>query len=163
VHGDIGLAQAIWGDAFDVAKGQAAFAKLLVEAAGRTEPGLTWFGGFKTDRGRIDLKRAGLFGIVSSARALAIRHHVRERSTSARLAGLKTLDVGSAHDLDALADAQDTFLDLILGQQIADIAAGRPASNAVVVKTLSARDRDRLKMALRAVASIEDLTHELLF
>jgi CBS domain-containing protein len=157
------LAQAVWGDAFDVAKGQAAFAKLLVEAGGRTEPGLMWFGGFKTDRGRIDLKKAGLFGIVSSARALAIRHHVRERSTPARLAGLKALDIGAAHDLDALADAQETFLDLILAQQIADIAQGRPASNAVVVKALSARDRERLKAALQTVAPVEDLSRELLF
>ena len=34
-------------------------------------------------RGRIDLKKAGLFGIVSAARALAIRHHVAARPTPA--------------------------------------------------------------------------------
>lgn len=163
VHGDLALANAMWEDAFDAAKGQAAFAKLLAEAAGRSEAGLTWFGGFKTDRGRIDLKKAGLFGIVSAARALAICHHVRERSTPARLAGIKALGIGAAKDLEALSGAHEVFLDLILAQQIADAAGGKPATNAVVVKTLSARDRERLSMALRAVASLEDMTRDLLF
>lgn len=157
------LANAVWEDAFDVAKGQAAFAKLLAEAAGRSEPGLTWFGGFKTDRGRIDLKKAGLFGIVSAARVLAICHHVRERSTPARLAGLRALGIGAEKDLDALSDAQEVFLDLILAQQIADAADGKPATNAVAVKTLSARDRERLRTALRAVAPLEDVSRDLLF
>ena len=44
-----------------------------------------------------------------------------------------------------------------------NIAAGRPASNAVVVKTLSARDHDRLKTTLGAVAPVENLIPELLF
>ena len=91
VHGDIGLARSIWEAGFDAAKGQAGFAKLLAEAAGVTKPGFTFFRRFRTDQGRIDLKKSGLFGIVSSVRALAICHHVMERSTPARLAGLKAL------------------------------------------------------------------------
>ena len=87
VHGDASLANALWREAFDRAAGEAAFAKLLAETAGAVAPALNWFGRFKTDKGRIDLKKAGLFGIVSTARALAIRHHVVERATSARLAG----------------------------------------------------------------------------
>jgi CBS domain-containing protein len=163
VHGDFGLADALWEDAFDAAQGQAAFAKLLADVAGRAEPALGWFGSFKTDQGRIDLKKAGLFGIVSAARALAIRHNVRERATPARLAKLKALDVGSGDDLEAIADAQEVFLDLILAQQIADIATGKPPNNTVVIKSLSKRDRERLKAALGAVESLEDMTRDLLF
>jgi CBS domain-containing protein len=163
VHGELGMANALWEDAFDIAKGRADFAKLLAEAAGKSERGLNWFGGFKTDQGRIDLKKAGLFGTVSAARALAIRHNVRERSTPARLMGVKALGIGAESDLDALCDAQEVFLDLILAQQIADISAGRPADNTVVVKNLSARDRERLRAALQAVAPLDDLTRDLLF
>jgi CBS domain-containing protein len=163
VHGDLTLANTLWEEAFDFAKGQAAFAKLLAEVAGRAEPGLNWFGGFKTEQGRINLKKAGLFPIVSAARALAIRHHVRERATPARLAGLKALAVGSEGDLDALIEAQEVFLDLILAQQIADIADGKPPSNAVAVKGLSPQERERLKAALRAVESLDELTRDLLF
>ena len=163
VHGDTGLAAALWREGFDLAAGEVSFAKLLAETAGSVAPSLNWFGGFKTVNGRIDLKRAGLFGIVSTARALAIRHRVVERSTAARLAGVKALGLGAESDLEALIDAQATFLDLVLAQQIRDVAAGIPPSNAVEIKRLSRRERARLHAALEAVANLDTLTRELLF
>ena len=86
VHGDGGLAVAVRQAAFDAAAGQIAFAKLLVEGI-RIPASLGFFGGIRAEGGRIDLKAAGLFGIVAAARAMAIRHHVMELSTPARLAG----------------------------------------------------------------------------
>lgn len=163
VHGEVGLCNALWRAAFDTARGQVAFAKLLAEASGGVEPGLNLLGGFRTERGRIDLKKTGLFGIVSSARALAICHHVVERSTPARLAGIKALGIGGERDLDALAEAQATFLDLLVAQQVEDTENGIPPSNAVLVKRLSRRDRVRLRDAFGAVAPLAELTRDLLF
>jgi CBS domain-containing protein len=162
VSGEAGLATGIWRTAFDMARGEAAFAKLLAESAGVREAGLTWFGRIKTENGRIDLKKAGLFGIVSMARTLAIRHHVVERSTLRRLAGIEALGRGGDADLDALADAEQTFLDLVLGQQVEDIEHGRPATNRVAVARLSRRNRNRLRAALKALESVEELTRDLL-
>lgn len=163
VHGDGSLADMLWREAFDAARGQTGFAKALVEAAGRTQSGLGLFGGIKTEQGRINLKKHGLFGIVTAARALAICHHVVERSTPARLMGVKALGLGGERDLDALAEAQAVFLHLILTQQIDDIEQGRPASNSVLVKPLSLRDRERLRAALGAVKPVEELMRDLLF
>ncbi|MGA7487417.1 MAG: DUF294 nucleotidyltransferase-like domain-containing protein, partial [Xanthobacteraceae bacterium] len=162
VHGEAGLADQIWRSAFEAARGDAAFAKLLAQSAGAREPGFNWLGRLRTEQGRIDLKKVGLFGIVSMARTLAIRHHVVERSTPARLAGIKALGRGAEIDLDALVDAQGTFLDLILGQQIADIEHGRPATNRVAVERLSRRDHKRLHIALKAVECVDELTRDLL-
>jgi CBS domain-containing protein len=162
VHGDGGLAVAVRQAAFAEAEGQAAFAKLLVEDI-RIPNSLNLLGGIRTEGGRIDLKAAGLFGLVAAARAMAIRYHVMDRSTSARLAGVKTLVHVSETDLDTLDEAQGVFLDLIVSQQIEDIAHGTPPSNAVSVKRLSARDRDRLRVALKAITAIDDLTRDLLF
>ena len=163
VHGDASLANRLHKDAFDAADGQWAFAKLLAESAGSTEPGLNLIGRFRTTEGRIDLKKTGLFGIVTSARTLAICHHVVERSTPARLAGILALGLGGAHDLDALVEAQGVFLDLLLDQQIQDMDQGAPASNAVAIKRLSQRDRDRLRSALHSVAQLDQMTQDLLF
>jgi CBS domain-containing protein len=163
VHGEVSLATELRREALDRAAGEAAFAKLLVESAGTPAPALNWFGGFKTVEGRINLKKSGLFSIVSAARALAIRHHVAERSTPARLAGVKALGLGAESDLDALIDAQRTLLDLILAQQIRDIADGIPPGNTVEVKRLSRRERERLHAALKAVAPLDTLTRDLLF
>lgn len=163
VHGDIAMANDLWRAAFDAAAGNAAFVKLLVEAAGEHESGTTMFGGFRTENGRIDLKKTGLFGIVTAARALAIRHHLLERSTPARLAAIAALGRGSAEDLEALARAQGQFLHLILAQQVADIQTGLPPGNKVAVKLLSREQRNALHEALAAVRPIDELTRDLLF
>jgi DNA polymerase-3 subunit epsilon/CBS domain-containing protein len=148
--------------AFAAAEGQVAFAKLLVE--GISVPrSVKFLGGIRTEDGRIDLKRAGLFGIVSAARAMAIRYHVTDRSTSARLAGLKALLHVSETDLDALAQAHGVFLDLIVSQQVEDVTHGISPSNTVSVNRLSPHDRDRLRTALEAVTCVDELTRNVLF
>jgi CBS domain-containing protein len=163
VHGDLALGNTIWREGFDLARGEFAFAKLLAEVSGGVAPGLTMFGGFRTSEGRIDLKRTGLFGIVSTARVLAISHHVVERATPARLDGIAALGIGGGSDLAALVEAQRTFLDLILAQQVEDIAHGHPPSNRVATKPLSHRNRDRLHQALDAVRYLDGLKRDLLF
>jgi CBS domain-containing protein len=162
VHGDASLADTVWRTGFDAARGQHAFAKLLVETAGWTEAGLGMFGGFRTVRDRIDLKKTGLFGLVTTARALAICHHVVERSTRARLAGIKALGRGG-EDIDALLAAQQVFHNLLVAQQIRDISNGIPPSNAVEVKGLSRQERERLRGALSSVGHLEAMTRDLLF
>ncbi len=94
---------------------------------------------------------------------LAVRHHVVERATPARLAGVKALGIGGESDLDALIEAQAVFLDLLLAQQVRDVERGTPPSNAVAVKALSRRDRERLRTALDAVRHLDRLTRDLLF
>ncbi len=163
VHGDLAMADALWRHAFDMANGKAEFAKLLAEAAGHVDNALGLFGGIRTEQGRVDLKRAGLFGIVSTARVLAIRHHVVERATPARLLGVRALGLGSDRDIDALLDAHATFLELVLAQQLDDIHHGRPPANTVVVKRLSARERERLQAALQAVRHLAELRRQMLF
>jgi CBS domain-containing protein len=162
VHGDAALAQELWRSAFDAAQGNAVFAKLLADASGQMPPGLTMFGGLRADNGRIDLKKVGLFGIVSTARVLAVRYHLLERSTPARLAAAAALGRGQ-QDLDALARAQALFLALILDQQIADVQAGLPPSNKVAVRRLSRVQRRDLAAALSAVSHLDSLTRDLLF
>lgn len=163
VHGSLVLADALWRHAFDAANGKAEFAKLLAEASGHVENAVGFFGGFRTNNGRVDLKRAGLFGVVSTARVLAIRHHVLERATPARLLGVRALGLGGDNDIDALIDAHAVFLEFILSQQLDDIHDGRAATNAVAIKRLSPRERERLQSALQAVRHLDDFTRQLLF
>jgi DNA polymerase-3 subunit epsilon/CBS domain-containing protein len=163
VYGHLGLADALWRHAFEAANGQVEFAKLLAEASGHVENALGVFGGFRATHGRIDLKRAGLFGVVSTARVLAIRHHVVERATPARLLGVRALGLGSDKDIDALLEAHPVFLQFILSQQLDDIHDGKAATNAVSIRRLSSRERERLKHALQAVRHLDELTRQLLF
>lgn len=163
VHGDGSLTNLIRTEAFDTAKGQIAFAGLVAEAAGAIETGLAPSGAIRTDQGRIDLDKAGIAGIVATARALAIRHHVLDRSTAGRIAGVKAAEIGGDDDLDALAEAHGILLDLVLAQQIDDLMEGVPATNGVLVRNLTKRERERMRLALQAAASVEQVTRELLF
>jgi CBS domain-containing protein len=163
VHGNGVLCTNLWHGAFDAARDKIGFAKLLAEAAGSVERGLGFFGQFKTSQGRMDLKKTGLFGIVTAARVLAIRHNVVERSTLARLAGIKALSVGAENDLDALVESQGILFAILLAQQIEDIEHGTPPSNAVAINRLTSRNRDRLRSALEAVQDVDQLTRDLLF
>lgn len=162
VHGDGRLANDIWRSGFEAARGQTAFAKLLADAAGETGSWLTILGGIRTEQGRIDLKKAGLFGIVTMARVLAVRYHLLERSTPARLSAAAALGRGG-NDLDAAARAQALFLNLIVRQQIADIYAGLPPSNKVAVKHLTVHERSQLESALSSISHLDQVTHDLLF
>ena len=161
VHGDGALAENLWRDALDMARGQNAFLKLLAESKGATESPVGFFG-IRTDDGRVDLKRGGLFGIVASARILALRYHVAERSTLARLEGVKALNVGAERDLDAWIAAHGVLVSAILAQQLVDIAAGRPPSNSVETRRLGRTELDTLKTALRALRHVDDTVRDLL-
>lgn len=161
VHGDGALAASLWRDAYDLAKGQAGFAKLLAEASGNFEPPLGWFG-IRTENGRVDLKRGGLFVIVSVARVLAIYHGIAEHSTRARIESVRALGLGAEGDLNAMIETQRVILDAILDQQLADIAAGRPPSNKVEIKRLSRAEQTTLKDALASIKHSDEMLRDLL-
>ena len=163
VHGDAQMADRLWRDAFDAAKGRADFAKLLAESVGSAPTVLGWFGRFKAMQGRIDLKKAGLFDIVSTARALAICHHAVERSTPARLEGIRALHLGMEADLDALKEAHAVFMDFILDQQLNDIRNGISPTNTYAVDRLMPRDRERLRTALASVSNLDEMLRYHLF
>jgi hypothetical protein len=65
---------------------------------------------------------------------------------------------GGEHDLQGLVDASGAFLDLILAQQLDDVEHGVAPSNAVAIKRLSARERERLRAAPEQVAQLDWLT-----
>ena len=114
---------------------------------GATAPALNWFGGFKTVNGRIDLQEIRpVRHRVDGARARDPSPCGGTRDTRAACRRQGARASGEA-DLDALIDAQATFLDLILAQQIRDIADGIPPSNTVEVGRLSRRERERLRGA----------------
>jgi DNA polymerase-3 subunit epsilon/CBS domain-containing protein len=161
VHGDGALAAALWRDAYRLAQGESGFAKVLAESGGNFEPPLGWFG-IRTENGRVDLKRGGLFVIVSVARVLAIYFGIAEHSTKARIENVRALGLGSESDLNAMIETQRVILSAILDQQLADIAAGRPPSNKVEVKRLARGDQAKLKDALTSIKHANEMLRDLL-
>ena len=128
VDGDPILANQFIDYAFDRAHAEPVFAKLLGEQIIAGNP-FTLFGGLQVENGRLDVKKHGLFPIVATARTLAIRHGIRERSTRARLEKLIALNIGGDRDMNAMMTGHAVLLGLLLGQQTRDVYAGIPVSN----------------------------------
>lgn len=163
VHGDHPLGLKLFSDAFTIGREHAAFAKLLAAQLDNRENPFTFLGKFKTENGRIDLKKFGLFPVVAGARALAIRHGVEERSTAARLAGLMEKEIGGQTDMREILEAHEIVLSVMLGQQARDLREGIPVSNLVEVGALDHGRQGDLKDALKQIQIIPDLVRNLLF
>ena len=163
VYGEMALAQALRAQALAEAAPATGFIKLLAEAgaAGGSPFGL--LGKLREVDGRVDLKQAGLFRVVTAARCLAIRHHVAVRGTGDRLRQLAVLGIGGQEDLEAYAAAHGLLLELVLRQQLADIHAGDRPTSAVRLDRLGRVERRRLKAALKTLQTAPDLVRDLLF
>ena len=163
VHGDAALARELMEEAYETGHSAPSFAKLLAESVSDFKPPLTFLGGFRTENGRVNLKRGGLMPIVASARVLAIRHKILHRATQHRLDSALALEIGGDSDLQHMKEAHGLILGHILRQQLADIDDGKPPSNSVQVKRLSRHDADELRHALSNLTHVGDLVRDLLF
>jgi len=164
VHGDAPLANALAAEARERARQSRPMVKLLADQLGHWSPPLGMFGRFRTEEdGRVDLKKGGLFPIIAAARCLALSHGLPSRNTADRLAALREAKIGGDSDLAAMARAQSLLMERILDQQLADIAKGQPPSTRVDVASLTGEQREELKEALKALAAVPAMTHDLLF
>ncbi len=158
VHGRRALAHQLWLDAWAAARGEIAFLKLLAQSAGEGGSHLTMLGRVRTDEGgRIDIKGSVLKGVVTTGRILALRHGITAHATAARLSGLIERAHGGTADLAGFDEDHQLALDLVLEQQLLDIAEGKPPGNKVTARSLSARQTQALKAALARQGSIADL------
>jgi DNA polymerase-3 subunit epsilon/CBS domain-containing protein len=155
VHGDRVLARELWDYAYSLAGKAPGFIRQLSAMATSFGAPLGFFGGLRTENGRLDLKGGGTMPIVSGARVLALRHDIRERGTRQRLLGVKELGVVNGDDIENVISAHEILLQNILEQQLLDLAAGIAPSNKIDAKRLTKRRRQELKEALEKVAVIQ--------
>lgn len=161
VHGDAALGEIIWNHAYDRGHSAPDFLKLLAEAARQRTPAFTLFGNFRTDpKGRIDLKKAGLMPIFTSARVLSIRHDVRVRSTPDRLKGVAARGIGSEQEIGEVIEAHRTIIGEMLSQQVTDAERGLPLSPRVDPGRLAKQEKRKLASALGKVDAVIDLVSE---
>jgi CBS domain-containing protein len=160
VHGDMRLGEEIWNHAYDRGHAARDFQNLLIELARRRGRPFTLFGGFRTDEGRVDLKKFGLMPMFTAARVLSIRHDVRARSTVDRFDGATAQGVGSPAAIQSILDAHRLILGAVIAQQLVDTEAGVPLSPRVELKRLDKGQKVDLKDALLAVDEAIGLVSE---
>jgi CBS domain-containing protein len=151
VAGDPALARMLHGEAVDAAAHAPPFLALMAQSVSQIAPSLGVFGGLRTEKGRVDLKRGGLLPLVGFARALALRIGSSERSTPGRLQAAAAADRISPTDTTYLVELHGRLLELVLRQQLADLADGVRPSGRVVARSLGRHGTRRLARDLRAL------------
>ncbi len=162
VAGERRLGAELRAHAMAAASGSPLFLRLLAEAGGDASGAFGWFNRLRTENGRIDLKRHGLFPLVAGARVAALAWRIAAPGTDERLAGAAAKAGVAADMAGELAAARAVLVEAILDQQIADIAAGRPPSTASSSAAWAGAAADRLAKALRTVSTISDFVQRTL-
>jgi DNA polymerase-3 subunit epsilon/CBS domain-containing protein len=158
VFGDDPLAEELLKDSVAAAAQTPGFLRLMTMNAERTDNVLGWFGRLRTnDSGRIDLKRNGLMPIFSTARVLALKNEVYERSTIARLKAVRNIPGMPETLVDHVLEAHGLLLHHILDQQLRDIERGYKPSNNVAVNELTLYERERIRWSLEQVRLLPNL------
>jgi signal-transduction protein with cAMP-binding, CBS, and nucleotidyltransferase domain len=91
--------------------------------------------------------------LVAATRLLALRDGVTETGTAQRIAALAARGSIAAREAGALQAGFALLLDVLLRQQLADLAAGRRPGNLVDTAAMPKESRQALREALRAVRS----------
>ncbi len=150
VAGDFALAAAL-RKATERATSSIIFLHALADELFGLSKALGIFNRFRTENGRVDVKRDGLLTLVSGARVLALKNRIAALATADRLAGAVEAKVLEPRDGLLFRDAQELFLSVILEQQLLDIDRGLPPGTKVEVRRLNPVIRERLRSAFKEI------------
>lgn len=122
---------------------------------------LGWFGRIKGEKGenkgRLDLKKAGIFAITEGVKILALSQGSSERSTRERLLRLQEGGVLSPSEVNDLTAVYDSLVYFRLRSQVESLRQGREADNRIVLGGLNRMELGRLRAALEGVRSFQGL------
>lgn len=128
----------------------------------RFAPPIGFFGRFKTEktgtnRGRIDLKKAGIFQITEGVKVLGLEGGLLRGGTREKLELLKQnglISEGTATDLETSYN----FLAYIrLRSQVQELSEGREPTNFIDPEHLNSVEKMRLRIAFSGVKSLQNL------
>ena len=159
LHGDLSFEAALRGHIYETAQAHSLFFPNMARNIVRFKPPLGMFGRLLVEkkgehRGRIDLKKGGLFALVRGISLLALEVGVLGGSTWDKLERLRPLNLIATSDLDTLEESFSFLVKLRLGRQLSARAANQEADNCVDPLVMTERNRVQLRAALRGVDTL---------
>jgi len=154
VAGSEDLAASLRATAAEMVRGSVTFLKAAGLKLDSYAPPIGFFGGIRTEDGRVDLKLHGLLPITTGIRAMALQHGIGATGTTARLDALIAAGAVGTEDGRHLRDGLSCLMRAVLDQQTADIRAGKAPSTHVDPTRLGGRELADLKAAFRAADSL---------
>jgi len=104
-------------------------------------------------RGKVDLKKSGLFAITAGATLLALEAGIVGGNTWDKLRQLRKLRVITGRDLEVIEAAFNHLIRLRLQRQLQEQLADREAANHVDPETMTDKERYQFRQALEGVST----------
>jgi CBS domain-containing protein len=125
----------------------------------RFKPPIGLFGRFLLEkkgehRGKLDLKKGGLFALTRGIGLIALESGILGGTTWSKLEKLNNLHLVSDQDIEVIQDAFSCLMKMRLREQLIALTSGREADNFVDPLTLSEPEREQLRTALRGVDTL---------
>lgn len=165
IHGDPELADALRQHLLTSVGRQSLFLPHNARHICHFQPPLGWFGRIKVEgsgpyRGKLDLKKAGIFALTRGISLLALENGLLTGTTWDKLALVVERKQIAPSDAEEIGEAFSHLLRMRLQRQLGDIAAGNPPGNHVDPLILTDGERDRLRRSLKAVGTLLHIIHD---
>jgi CBS domain-containing protein len=143
----------------------ALFFPYMARHIARFPPPVGMFGHIRVERrgehrGEVDLKKAGIFAVTEGASLLALENGVVGGSTWDKLDLLRQRRILPAGDVEIIYQAYTNLVQMRLQRQLNALNAGKPPSNYLNPLAIPDVERDRLRQALRGVATFQRILRD---
>jgi CBS domain-containing protein len=104
-----------------------------------------------SNRGKVELKKSGIFAITEGVSLLALENNVDKGTTWDKIEKLGQMGVLSTKVSETISDSFTQLVNFRLQRQLSDLAAGNKPSNAIDPLRLPEKAQKQLREALRGV------------
>ena len=104
-----------------------------------------------SNRGKVDLKKSGIFAITEGVSLLALENNVDKGTTWDKIEKLGQMGALSTKVSETISDSFTQLVNFRLQRQLSDLAAGNKPSNAIDPLRLPEKEQKQLREALRGV------------
>ncbi len=160
LHGRDELVRQLRSHLFSTISGEPTFLMRMAANMINFVPPLSWLGRIKLEkdgehRGKLDIKKAGIFAITDGIKALAVEARNLEGSTHDRMERLAAAGVLKPEMADNLGASFDFLVLMRLRSQVEALRIGREPDNYVALSQLNIMEQGELKLALEEVGKFQ--------
>lgn len=158
LYGDAGLEQELRSHVFETVRRHSLFLPYVARNIVSFVPPVGMFGRIKVEkrgenRGKVDLKKAGIFAMTSGVSLLALDSGIPGGSTWDKLDQLEERGLLSADFREIIDGAFSYLFQLRVQRQIRALTAGEEPTNSIDPLVMTDRERERLRGALKGVGA----------
>lgn len=159
IHGEASFEEELREHISDCARKLALFFPSMARNIVRFKPPIGMFGRLKVERtgeqrGKLDLKKGGLFALTRGVSLLALEAGILGGTTWEKLERLRNQHMVSNQDLEVIQEAFTFLIRLRLEKQLIAISSGKEPGNHIDPLVLRDRERDQLRAAFRGVDTL---------